>query len=94
MRPRRFADLTGFNYRTVVGWAKGRPIPKVFEDSIRKSMDLLLVRGYRPEVILTGLKKRVAHRAPKSGKYVGPDVQFKRLDRELKEAFPVRHIGE
>ena len=82
LKPHDFARLTGWNYKSVLTWAKGNPIPTHIERRLEGAFRFIR-EGASPREALSGLKRKVAHRAPKSGKYVGPSVARKEMDRYL-----------
>lgn len=69
LSPRQFAELTGWNYRSVVSWCKGAAINRALRDAISYGLEELRDEG--STLNLKGLKERLGHHAPKSGKFVG-----------------------
>ena len=64
----------------MVAWAKGRQIPSEIESRMRTAFSNAERHELRAETTLSGLKAVLGHRAPKSGKYVGPDRMVKLLE--------------
>lgn len=81
--PKQFAEATGFRYRDVVKWCKSaenipEPLRRPLHDAVGYAVEE--EHGESPNsgaaLALGGLKRRIGHRAPRSGRRVEPHGGF------------------